>query len=156
MTSDGDFAPVVGSCTAYAPCCTLLGVHFLLSGEHAGDGTADELLKPVSAGAGYDDKDEVRPSPVGDARRTWPMPVRGSGRVPFALLAHLASEGPRAHSATWLHAICYLLHGVRMVWRHGAQGELAESIALGVHARIDQQALPIRAYAHGTTRNVQR
>ena len=33
---------------------------------------------------------------------------------------------------------------------HGARGELAESIALGVHARIDQQALPIRAYVNQT------
>jgi hypothetical protein len=117
VTSDGDFAPVVGSFTACAPCCTVHGVRCLLSGEHAGDGTADELLKPVSAGAGYDDKDEVRPSPVGDARRTWPMPVRGSARGPFAPLAHLAAEGPRSHGATWLHAICYVLHGVRMVCR---------------------------------------
>jgi hypothetical protein len=40
------------------------------------------------------------------------------------------------------HVPCRSPSGVACV----AQGELAESIALGVHARIDQQALPIRAY----------
>merc|ERR1712070_191538 len=30
------------------------------------------------------------------------------------------------------------------------EGEVAESMALGVHARIDQQALPIRAYLDQT------